>query len=63
MTKESTARSPDIILNHNCQIKDQLATIILDNESQKNLITRDFVQHMQLPTTPHPSPYHLGWVQ
>ena len=30
---------------------------LLDNESEKNLITRDFVQHMQLPTTPHSNNY------
>jgi hypothetical protein len=27
------------------------------------MISQDLVQHLQLPTTPHPDPYHLGWVQ
>jgi hypothetical protein len=51
------------LFTHNCQIKHELATLILDNGSQKNLITQDLVQCLQLPTTPHPEPYHLGWVQ
>jgi hypothetical protein len=27
------------------------------------MISQELVQHLQLPTTPHPDPYHLGWVQ
>lgn len=44
-------------------MKDQLATIILDNGSYKNIVSKAFVERLKLPTTPHPSPYHLGWVQ
>jgi hypothetical protein len=51
------------LFTHNCQIKNDLATLILDNGSQRNLISQELVQHLQLPTTPHPDPYHLGWVQ
>jgi hypothetical protein len=51
------------LFTHNCQIKHKLTTLILDNGSQKNLVSQDLVQHLQLPTTPHPDPYQLGWVQ
>lgn len=40
-----------------------LATLILDNDSQKNLVSHELVQWLNLPTTPHPTPYQLGWVQ
>ena len=51
------------MFTHNCQIKHELDTLILDNGSQKNLIAQDLVQSLQLQTTPHREPYQLGWVQ
>jgi hypothetical protein len=35
----------------------------MDNGSQKNLVSQELVQHLQIPTTPHPKSYQLGWVQ
>jgi hypothetical protein len=52
-----------LLFTHNCQIKNDIATLILDNGSKKNLISQELFQHLQLPTTLHPNPYHLGWVQ
>jgi hypothetical protein len=63
MTKPEPGHPNIPLFTHNCQIKTKLATLILDNGSQKNLISQDLVQHLQLPTTPHPDPYHLGWVK
>ena len=37
--------------------------MILYKGSQKNFISQTFVNRLQLPNTPHPSPYQLGWVQ
>jgi hypothetical protein len=51
------------LFTHNCHIKHELATLIMDNGRQNNLISQDLVQHLQLPTTSHPTPYQLGWVQ
>jgi hypothetical protein len=48
---------------HNCKIKHELATLILDNGSQKNLIAQDLVQRLKLPNTLHREPYQLRWVQ
>jgi hypothetical protein len=63
MTQPASGRTNIPLFTHNCQIKTKLATLILDNGSQKNLISQDLVQHLQLPTSPHPDPYQLGWVQ
>jgi hypothetical protein len=63
MTTPEPGRTNIPLFTHNCQIKHELTTLILDNGSQKNLVSQDLVQHLQLPTTPHPDPYQLGWVQ
>ena len=35
---------------------------IVDNESQKNLISAEVVKRLKLLTTPHPQPYNIGWL-
>ena len=50
------------LFTHNFQIKNELTTLILDNDSQNNMISKYLVQHLQLPNTPHPNPYQIGWV-
>ena len=52
-----------LLFTHNYPIKGQLTTIILDNDSQKNLSSHNFLTCLQLIRNPHPSPYCLGWVQ
>jgi hypothetical protein len=51
------------LFTHNCQIKNELATLIVDNDCKNNLILQELVQHLQIPTTPHLDPYQLGKVQ
>ena len=63
MTTDSQNSSPMPLFTHNFQIKQSLATLIIDNGSQKNLVAQDLVQQLALPTTAHMTPYHLGWVQ
>eukprot|EP00253_Pinus_taeda_P007128 PITA_07128 len=63
MTANAPNTSVTPLFTHNCQIKHELATLILDNGSQKNLVSQDLVARMCLPTTPHPHPYQLGWVR
>lgn len=62
MTANESNTSNVPLFTHNYQIKHELATLIMDNGSQKNLVAQDLVQRLQLPTTTHPAPYHLGWV-
>ena len=35
---------------------------IVDNGSQKNLISTKVVKQLKFPTTPHPQPYNIGWL-
>ena len=63
MIANATNTSVAPLFTHNCQIKHELATLILDNGSQKNLVSQDLVESLCLPTTRHPHPYQLGWVQ
>jgi hypothetical protein len=35
---------------------------IVDRNSQKNLISTEVVKWMDLPKTPHPQPYTIGWI-
>jgi hypothetical protein len=60
MTNANATSSSTLVSTHNCQIKDQLANMILNNGSQNNLMSQTFVILFQHPTTPHPSPYQLG---
>ena len=35
---------------------------IVDNGSQKNLISAEVVKRLKLPIVPHPQPYSIGWL-
>jgi hypothetical protein len=35
---------------------------IVDNDSQKNLISAKVIKHLGLLTTPHWKPYNIGWI-
>ena len=62
MTHEESNSYAHPLFTHNYQIKDSLALLIMDNGSQKNLVSQEIVDHLKLVTTPHPQPYQLGWV-
>jgi hypothetical protein len=47
------------LFTHNFHIKHELATLIMDNDSQNNLISQALVQFLQLPTTSHPTHTNL----
>jgi hypothetical protein len=36
---------------------------IVDNESQKNLVSTKVIKQLDLSTTPHPQPYNIGWLR
>ena len=38
-------------------------TLIMENGRQKNLEAHDLVQRLLLSTSPHMTPYELGWFQ
>ena len=43
-------------------VKGTLLHFIVDNGSQKNLISTEVVKRLKLPTMPHPQPYNIGWL-
>ena len=43
-------------------VKGSPVQFIVDNGSQKNLISADVVKRLGLPTTAHPHPYTIGWL-
>ena len=43
-------------------VKGILVHFVVENGSQKNLISKEFVKRLELPTTPHPQPYNIGWL-
>jgi len=58
MTSDHT-KTPSHLFSHNFQVRQSLALMVMDNGSQKNLISQDLVHKLKLPTTPHPNPYQL----
>jgi hypothetical protein len=44
-------------------VKGALIHFIVDNGSQKNLISAEVVKWLNLPMTPHPQPYTIDWLR
>jgi hypothetical protein len=44
-------------------VKGALIHFIVDNGSQKNLISVEVIKWLNLPMTPHPQPYTIGWLR
>jgi hypothetical protein len=44
-------------------VKGTLLHFIFDSGIQKNLISEKVVKRLDLPTTPHPQPYTIGWLR
>jgi hypothetical protein len=60
LTNDLATHPTHLLFTHNSQIKNWIASIILDNGSLKNLFFHCFLTRLQLPITVHPSPYQVG---
>ena len=43
-------------------MKGSLLKFLVDSESQKNLVSAEFVKRLSLLTIAHPQPYTIGWL-
>ncbi|GJT69452.1 putative ribonuclease H-like domain-containing protein [Tanacetum coccineum] len=46
-----------------CVFYENIFNVIIDNRSTKNIVSRDIVQRLKLPTEKHPNPYRIGWIK
>ncbi|XP_074298843.1 uncharacterized protein LOC141629799 [Silene latifolia] len=50
------------IFHTKCQVKDKWCSSIIDGGSCTNVASNEMVEKLKLPTTPHPKPYALHWL-
>ncbi|XP_074283176.1 uncharacterized protein LOC141607722 [Silene latifolia] len=50
------------IFHTKCQVKDKWCSLIIDGGSCTNVASSEMVEKLKLPTTPHPRPYALHWL-
>nr|GMC60508.1 Zinc finger, CCHC-type [Ipomoea batatas] len=46
-----------------CTVLGKVCKLIIGNGSCDNIISQALVEHLNLPTQPHPKPYKLGWIR
>ena len=62
--KEETKdpKEAECLFHSQMWVKGSPLRFIVDNGSQKNLISADVMKRLGLPTTAHPQPYTIGWL-
>ncbi|GKA13938.1 transposon ty3-I gag-pol polyprotein [Tanacetum coccineum] len=46
-----------------CVIHQRVFDVIIDSGSTENIVSRDIVQRLKIPTEKHPNPYRIGWIK
>ena len=59
--KESEAE--ERLFQQQMWVKGMPLHFVVDNDSQKNLISAEVVKRLELSTTPHPQPYSIDWLR
>ena len=44
-------------------INDKICNVIIDNDSNKNIVSKALVDVIRLSTKKHPTPYRIGWIK
>jgi len=60
-------KAPDIAQRHQifylrCSVKSNVCTLIIDNESYENIISRA-LDYLKLETEPYAQPYTIDWIK
>ncbi|KAK9671757.1 hypothetical protein RND81_12G052700 [Saponaria officinalis] len=50
------------LFHSRCKVNDRINTLIVDSGSCTNVIARDVVAKLKIPTKDHPKPYRLHWL-
>lgn len=62
MIRDHSTRLNEVHFDQKCKVKDHLISLIIDNGSDKSLVSKMLVSNLQLLNTNHSIPYQLGWV-
>ncbi|GJZ15207.1 transposon ty3-I gag-pol polyprotein [Tanacetum coccineum] len=61
--KVSDSSQRNKILQTKCLVNEKICSIIIDEGSCENLMSKELVKAFKLPTEPHLSPYQIGWIK
>ncbi|XP_074305174.1 uncharacterized protein LOC141640187 [Silene latifolia] len=50
------------LFHSRCKVNNEICNLVVDSGSCTNVISRDLVDRLKLPTKTHPKPYNLHWL-
>ncbi|XP_039160932.1 uncharacterized protein LOC120289682 [Eucalyptus grandis] len=59
--REDTQRNS--LFHARCTVNSKVCNVIIDSGSCENIVSKALVDHLQLKTELHPSPYTIGWIR